>query len=269
LLIAAAGWLGGCGGEPNTSASGNSATPPKGEPPKLTLLDADSVKWTRDEAVEHLADQKLAVSAAIRLVRLSEVDALCVPEILTDELVKQLRVVSLGEGVWALGLAVRGDMRALQAPVLIDAAGEAVVVADGTEEEVLLLHRSEDADVYPHVLISPLRVWVVNTVPPELALTLDAPPPIGFRAQTKDGLSYIGLMRHGADGWEELASYRWQPYEFMFAGPASDALPDPPGGKFELDMEQSPLLIPVGGEIPPPKPNRMPERPVFGPDWDA
>jgi hypothetical protein len=48
----------------------------------------------------------------------------------------------------------------------------------------------------------------------------------------------------------EVAMYRWDPDELAFLGPANDKLPDPPGGKFELDLKASRGLIPVGGDIP-------------------
>lgn len=56
----------------------------------------------------------------------------------------------------------------------------------------------------------------------------------------------------------EVARYKWDPYELTFSGPAVDKLPDPPGGKFELNIADSHYLVPVGGEIPEPPPPKPP-----------
>lgn len=234
--------------------------------PKLTLIAIESADWSRAEALGRLADEKSGISAAVRLVRLAEACPLCVPQEITDATAARLRVVQLSDTVWALGLADRRSERVLRAPVLIGADGEVTVVADGTEEEALTLHVSPDADVFPHLLISPWRVLLAE-VPPRLALTLKSPDIVGFSRKEQEGYAYVGLMLHGEQGWVEVARYRWEPYELALAGPASDKLPDPPGGKFVLDMEASPLLIPEGGEIPEPDPIKQEPPPsVVEPD---
>jgi hypothetical protein len=227
------------------------------EQPPLTLLAPESAAWSRAAAAERLADPKLGVSAAVRLARLADATPLCAPEQLTDATASRLRLVPLSERLWALGLADRRNPRALHAPVLIDAEGNVVTTADGTEEEALTLHISKDADVVPHLLVTPLRVFLAE-VPPRLALTLAEPQTIGFAWRPRGDYGYVGLLLHGDGGWTELAQYRWEPYELGFCGPASDKLPDPPGGKFVLDMEKSPLLIPEGGEMPERQPNKEP-----------
>jgi hypothetical protein len=249
--------------------SGNTRpkTPPAPPPPRLTLLVPESADWTAAEAVTHLDDGRLAVSAAVRLVRLDEAEPLCVPEEFTDATASRLQVVPLADGLWALGLFDERDGAALHAPMLIDADGAVHILADGTEEELLVLRVSADADVYPHLLVAPRRVWLA-TVPPQLALTLDTPEEVGFRGWVAEGRGYVALMIGAGAGYEEVAQYYWEPYELAFQGPASDVLPDPPGGKFVLDMEQSPLLIPRGGEIPPPK-ERTPPGPAYRPGIDA
>lgn len=47
----------------------------------------------------------------------------------------------------------------------------------------------------------------------------------------------------------EVARYQWDLFESMFMGPAADKLPAPLKGRFELDLEASAWLQPVGGEI--------------------
>ena len=75
-----------------------------------------------------------------------------------------------------------------------------------------------------------------------------------------------------------VARYQWDPYERVFMGPAADALPDPPGGSFQVDLTASVGLIPKGGKIPEPQPlepttqpedegERLPDSPIGGDDW--
>ena len=117
----------------------------------------------------------------------------------------------------------------------------------------MTLHVSKDADVFPHLLITPRRVLLAE-LPLEAGIELKSPATVGFAAREQEGYSYVGLMLHGERGWVEVTRYLWEPYELGLMGPAMDALPDPPGGKFQMNMEASPLLIPVGGEIPEPEP---------------
>ena len=248
------------------------ASPPAPPPPKApTLFLPESLAWSRADAVGRLSDPKVAVSAAVRLIRLGEVQPLCVPEQAGDGLLSRLAVVKLSDNGWALGIVDRRDARLLYAPVLIEAEGDVLPVAEGVEEEVTTLYVSKDAEVFPHLLIMPTRVLVAD-VPPRPALTLkslDVPPALAFRRRVRDRFSYIGLMLHGAQGWVEAGQYVWDPYELVFTGPACDKLPDPPGGKFELDLEASPLLMPVGGEIPKPKAATQPTPPEeHRPPWD-
>lgn len=234
-------------------------------PPRLTLLAPGWTDWSAAEALERLADEKLGISAAVRLVRLTDIEPLCAPVALTDATVARLRLVRLAEDLWALGLTDRSSANVLHAPALIGPDGGVELVADGTEEEALTLHVSPDAEVFPHLLISPRRV-LIAAAPPQLALTLQSPPIIGFARREQSGYGYVALLWHGETSWREVARYEWQPYELAFAGPASDKLPDPSDGKFVLDMDQSPLLIPVGGEIPEPTPRLPPEE--YRVPWD-
>jgi hypothetical protein len=253
IVVAAVGLAAVAGCERGGKGSKATSAPAGRGGPSYTLLAPESAKWSREKAVQHLKDGKLGVSAAVRLVRLAGESPLCVPEPVSDAVVRRLRLVSLGEDVWALGIADRNDQSTLHAPVLIGLSGTVVTVADGTEEEASTLCMSGDAEVFPHLIVTPRRVLMAE-IPLRPALTLASPDTIGFALRAREGLSYVALVMHGPQKWVEVASYRWGPYELDFEGPASDKLPDPPGGKFALDMEQSPLLVPRGGEIPPPVP---------------
>ena len=55
-----------------------------------------------------------------------------------------------------------------------------------------------------------------------------------------------------------VATYKWDPYELVFVGPAVDALPDPPGGRFHIDVAASRRLEPMGGELPESRPIQRP-----------
>jgi hypothetical protein len=251
-----------------------------GPPPALTRLAPGATAWSRDEAVRNLGEKDLAASAVVRLVRLAGVYPLWAPAELSDATFARLRCSALAEGLWAAGLSHRKSANILHAPVLIDAAGQVTPLAESTEEELLVLVVSADAEVFPHVLISPNRVRIVGAAA-ELVLTLDTPEEAGFqwRPQALDapperqgqaGVGYVALLVRGEGGWREAARYAWDPYELMFTGPAAGPLPEPPGGRFELDLENSPLLVPRGGEIPKPKPRPLgPLPPRFRPGQDA
>ncbi len=233
---------------------------------KLTLLAPDAERWSREDAVLLLADPALGVSAAVQLVRSSAEQPLCAPAELTDDTARWLRVVRLGERVWALGIVDLDDAAILRAPVLIGPRGEIRRPAEGTEEELLALHIAQDPEVFPHVLVSPQRVWTVNDFPPKLALTRAAPQDVGFCWAREEGWPCVVLVGGGTLAGRQICRYAWEPYELGFVGPAADVLPDPPGGKFALDMEESPLLIPVGGEIPEPAPLPQPRPAQPDPD---
>lgn len=220
--------------------------------PRLTAPESES--WSREQASAHLADRKLGISAAVRLVRLAEVSPLCVPDVLTDTHWARLRLVALGPERWALGLADRQDERRLRAPVVIEATGEVSLVAEGIEEELAVLHVSKDPDVFPHVVTLPQRVLLINdaVVP---AIALETRDGLAFDLRQERGFNYVALLLVGTGAAREVARYRWDPYELTFMGPASDALPDPPGGKFRIDLQASRRLEPVGGEIKEPAPD--------------
>ena len=267
LLAAGAGlslW-GGC------RDKGQATTQPApGDPAVSKLIAPESLRWSRDEARAKLGDDKLGLSAALRLVRLAGVAALCVPEALTDNHVRRLRLVVLDSQHWALGLADKKDSQALRAAVLISADGDVQPLAEGVEEELLVLHVSKDADVFPHLATLPDRVLLIGEeIVPAIVLTADQK--VRFELHSERGFGYVALVLAEGSPKAELARYRWDPYELTFLGPASDKLPDPPGGKFQIDLKASRRLVPVGGEIPPTQPNKpgpkSPQPPVADDDW--
>ena len=162
LIVAYAGlsvW-GGCRDKAQPTTQPGQGT--SGDAGASKLIAAESLRWSRDEACGKLADDKLGLSAAIRLVRLADISALCVPETLTDEYARRLRLVALGPQRWALGLADKKDQRRLRAAVLIHADGDVQPLAEGVDEELLVLHISADADVFPHLAILLDRVLIVG-----------------------------------------------------------------------------------------------------------
>lgn len=266
-LVFVAAWLGlcyaGCNSEDQPASQPAEAPPAAAS--DLTLIAPQALKWSREEACAKLGDEQLGIGAAVRLVRLAKATPLCVPEELTDATVRRLRLVRLNEQRSALGLADREDERRLRAPVLIDADGGVALPAEGTEEEVIVLHVSKDPEVFPHLLMLPNRVLLVEK---EIATAIVLKPEqtVRFELRRQKGYPYIGLVLARAGELVEVARYLWDPYELAFIGPAADKLPDPPGGKFRVDLQASVRLVPQGGEIPEPDPIE-PDEPDE-PDWD-
>lgn len=235
------------------------AEPP--EPERSPLL-PESESWAREEALAKLADEAPRLSAAVRLVGLSEVAPLWLPDPLPIEIARRLRVVALSESRWALGLATT-DARRLGSPVLIESDGEVTLPVEGIEEEVAVLCCAEDAELFPHLLLLCDQVLIVGD---ELrsALVAKSPPGLHFDLCFDGDYPYVALLwrvpppatNEAAEPEPaepvELTRYKWDPWELAFSGPLCDELPDPPGGLFELDLELSEVLIPVGGVLPEP-----------------
>jgi hypothetical protein len=298
-----------------TTAASIAATQPAGP----IIPDAES--WSRDEALRRLAaapqrasDAPAIVSAALRVLRLCGSPASCAPDPLPPAIALRLRAVRLDESLWALGHADGDAAMRLRCPVLLDATGAVRSPLEGVEEETAVLHVAEDADVFPHLLITPTRVLTIGQTV-ETALLTRPLPGLRFDLRAERGYPYLALLYRAAapsappgmppapasapvtlpasapvssapsslpsgpttpsrapptslststsatapaaaETDVQVAQYRWDPYERMFFGPACDALPDPPGGTFELDIAASPLLQPVGGRIPAPPPIR-------------
>jgi hypothetical protein len=237
------------------------AEPPAPEPEASPLL-PESKTWACEEALAKLVDDATRLSAAVRLVRLSGVAPLCLPDPLPINIARRLRAVALSESRWALGLATTEERR-LASPVLIDCDGEVTLPVEGIEEEVALLCCAQDAELFPHLLLVCDQMLIVGD---ELqsALVAKSPPGLYFGLHFDgDYPSVVLLWRPPPSATNEadepapaepveLARYKWDPWELAFSGPLCDELPDPPGGLFELDLELSEALIPVGGVLPEP-----------------
>lgn len=250
----------------------------------------ESVDWTLEDAISRLtdrdADQISLRSAAVRLARLSQVPVSCLTDSATDDWLAGLRVEKLADDLWVLGLA-RSNPKLLGMPVSIDRNGRVQPLAPELEEEAATLYLSDDLEVFPHLVITPLRVQVVGS---ELRSALVCKSLGGARFEYRrkdDRWPYVAIVyaattsgpatNSSADGQLAtrepaiVAEYRWDPDEGAFIGPERDLLPNSAAARFVLDLRESKLLIPVGGEIdephagppanPPAKPRRDRDRP--------
>jgi len=253
---------------PPASAPATAPTTPVEAQGESELLLPESATWSCAEAASRLSDERAAVSAAVRLVRLAGATPLCVPDPLPPEVGRRLRVVRLDEGRWALGLST-GSGPCVASPVLIAADGSVTEPVQGADEEVALLCASEDAEVFPHLLFLPGKVCLLGEqIQP--ALLARSPPDLMFELRFENDAPYVALLWHAwapaTEGPEaakrqpvEVARYRYDPHERAFLGPLSDKLPEPTGGLFELDLDQSQALVPTGGIIPEPPPVEAPD----------
>lgn len=273
LLAAALLLVAGCSRGPSAKdakADAAAAAPDEGEAqadvdaddaatPAVALFDvvAGSEEWTAPQAVEMLesGDARSALSAAIRLVRLAQIEHPLTSDPLTAELADEHRLVRLGDDIWAVGRSV-AEEAGLAAPLLIRPDGR-VDVIDGAPPAALYV--SQDADLFPHLLVGPDTVRIVDQ-DVRAAITARIIEPAGFAWRREGRAAHVAIVLAGPTETVEVARYRWDPFELMFLGPAADALPDPPGGRFEIDLPRSPALVPVGGEIPASLPIR-PEAP--------
>jgi len=238
-------------------------TQPTEQPHEKSVILPESRSWSCEEALAKLSDEAAGVSAAVRLVQLAEAAPLGVPDPLPPRIAERLRLLRLSDSLWALGWSVAGHENRLRSAVLIGSAGAVELPVGGTEEELSLLYVSDDADVFPHLLITPLRVLIVAT-PVQSAIVVKSLGSSQLAMRHERGFPYVALVCSGAAEAEggqaqpgkpvEVARYTWDPYEMAFMGPVSDKLPDPPGGRFEIDLRQSLALVPVGGEIGEPDP---------------
>lgn len=244
-------------------------------PPALTLLAAGSEAWTQETAAANLAEPEFAVSAAIRLVQLAKTETPLVPDPLTDADVRRLRVLAVGTARFALGATVVDEPTTLRHPIVFSVDGAVVPVE--VDPNVALLRVSDEPTLFPNVVIGAERVIVLgeNLAP---GIVLEPNQPVTFGVRGSHTVPDLVLTCPAAtDPNAVVARYEWDPYEQVFMGPAADALPDPPGGSFHVDLKASVGLIPKGGEIPEPQPlapttqehesERLPESPIGGDDW--
>lgn len=251
--VAGLGLLGACERSPEDGA----AEVPTRHAPAPLIAGWD--QWTRAEARARLEEREAARSAALRLVWLSHVDALCAPRAIGATWFERLSVVEVGATSFALGFTDQREPHRLRAPVLIDDAGEIVQVADGVDEELLILHLG-NTESFPHVAFTPDRVWVIED---ELVLAIALKPGyrLRFDVRTEPEGEVLVLLAPVARGEIEAARFLWSPAELAFMGPAALDLPDPPGGSFEIDLRRSERFEPVGGRMPAPRQNAPPPEP--------
>lgn len=224
-------------------------TAPEPEPP-VRLPEADN--WTAAEALERLADDdpRTQISAAVRLVRLAEVTAFGIPDPLPNEIADLLTLRRIGSLGWALGW--RGDVEhRLWAPVFIAPDGE-IIQPFGDEEHDARVHVSRDTNLFPHLALTDSRVWVLRGEP-ALALAGESLRGARFAHTLEHGRAQVELHYAAAGELQSIAKWLWDPLEGAFLGPLADELPDKPGVLWELDIDDSDYLIPVGGHIPKPK----------------
>lgn len=147
-------------------------------------------------------------------------------------------------------------------PVKKDAKSELspVDAAPPAEYGDWLLYDAEDPEVFPRLIVGRARVFDVKQIDEPL-LALKTPEKVHFDMRVDDGFPFIPLVTEGKNG-VEAARYTWDPYELLFTGPARDKLPAGADGVFELDVDASHALQPVGGLIPEKKfENKRPDAP--------
>lgn len=255
----------------HTDGGSSHDRPAAAEPPATgqTTLPAFS-EWSREEAVAHLGDELTRLEAAVRLVRLSNVTPHWLADRPTGAAATRLSVLPVSEEYWAIGLAVLGRTGRLLDPVFIDGRGHVSATPASEEPGAWLLCVSDAPEYFPHVLIHRFGVWSVGARREALVVGRKLSG-VHFDVRERDGLRRLVLVlaEPGADqrasgpGPREpvvVAEYRWDVVEQVFVGPAVDKLPDPPGGRFELDVDASVGLLPVGGGTPATAPGEPPAR---------
>lgn len=202
--------------------------------------------WDVFSAVQRLDDEVAGVSAAVRLVRLAEVESMAAPEPLSAGAYARLALQKLGPDLWVLGMRDRANN--LRAPLLIDAAGDVRLAVDGPDEELAVFCAADEAYSFPHVVLTPTRVILVEE-PPREAIVLSQVSGLRFQVEREDGAPVLVLApTDGPQGGERSpARYTWDAFESTFMGPATTTFPD--GRYFSIDLSTSRALIPVGGQI--------------------
>jgi len=219
----------------------------------------ESQTWTKEQAAAALTEKETRLSAVVRLIRLSECLPPWAPEPLPLNVAASWRIAKLADSLWAAGLET-GNEKYLAAPVLIDAAGEVRRPLDDATDLFVTLHLSNEVDFFPHLAFYPGQMLMFDGEQWTPALAVTRPADLRFELRFEHDYPYIALLwrtpadENGVRETVEAGRYDWDPYEFAFSGPLCDKLPHPPGGQYELDLDASPALIPVGGVIPePPK----------------
>jgi len=249
---------------PQTALAEDAQSPTPIEP--LPALAEGWDGWSRAEAAARLDDAALAVSAAVRLTQLAGVAWGEASQPLTPQTIAELRLERLYDSTWALGRGA-DERKPLRAAVLIGPEGAVTVPVDGDEQARSELHVSDDPDAFPHLILTPTRVLLVLEEGPEAALVARDLGAARFAVRQPGGYRCVALVvgepqsDEAAPAEQIAARYRWDPLESVLLGPVADKLPDPPGGRFELDLQASVALMPVGGEIPAPVEPPQPQEP--------
>ncbi len=270
-------------------------------------IDEESHDWSLEEALANLEEPDLGLSAAVRLVRLADVHVPMLPDPLPMEAARKLRLIALSDSAYALGVRDDDNERLVRTPLLIDLEGNVSEPGDEDEDESYVLYVSRDGQVFPHLLVgrttvlnaaSPgdeqVRLKTTDSMHFEvrqengvdyLSLIHDANGEVGEELPDGDEAAPLADDPPAAEtptsapttnsaarpavseGPIEAARYQWDPFESMFMGPAADKLPPPLKGRFELDLESSSWLQPVGGEIGEPD-DISPPREEDENDWD-
>lgn len=246
------------GARGDSAASLRTAQPGAERRLKSTALIPDSHTWSREQAIAQLNDHRGARSAAVRLARLAELDTLLLPAEPSEQQLLRLTVRSLGESGFVCGLGDRKDSRVVYAPFWVLASGDTRVLASGVGEELLFVRVSEDTDIIPHVVVGPERVSVFDAGALRPAIVLGLAPEMRMDCAVIDDEPTVVLRWMGDRGAPVVARYDWSAAEQAFVGPAAQTLAPPYAGRFEMDLELSELLEPVGGDMPAPRENRRP-----------
>ncbi len=274
-FILACGALAGVGCNRTTSPGASVAPPVASQPApqaKGVAPPAEVQTWTREVALDRLmigvddaTNQRDAVWAALRLIELDQLEALVAPETLTEDHFAALRVSRLTPTWCVLGLALGTAPNQLRAPIFFAADGKIAQPVVGVEEELALLVRSADHEVFPHLLMLPQSVIAISdTITTgggiSAALALAEGAPVRLRLEPNDGAPFIAArpLDRGAPD-REIARYTWDPFEMRFYGPAREKLAPDAEPTFAINLAASPLLVPRGGVVESPASRPVPE----------
>ncbi|MFN0136155.1 MAG: hypothetical protein ACKVS9_08580 [Phycisphaerae bacterium] len=261
----------GCQPSPLTPPASQPASRPTESMPASAAAQPASREWeswTREQALAKLADDSSAAGAAVRILELAQVASPIVPQTTTDTHLRAVRVIRFSEQYFACGLQTDNE-RLLRAAVLIDATTGEVQKTDSSDaESMTLFYVSADAEVFPHLLVltDRVRTWGSDA---KDAVVFKPLTGLRFDLRTHNEYPYVALLYTQEGKTEEVARYKWDPYELSFMGPETDKLPEPSTQNFEIDLSASQALVPVGGDIEPPKPidnEEMPRPPQPEPE---
>ena len=223
-------------------------TEPEPPPPPPPALPEGMQEWTRADALQKLAQSEDAVERRGGAIRLAQLNAQ-LPEQLSDDFVRRLGVSKLGDRGWGLGVSldsVGADdaLTPLQMPVLLEVDGTPVQLDYYADLAILYPNPAEGR--LPDLLVTPTQVFVGMDEGWQPALGAGDLRGGWFTWDYNDGFPNVYVQHPEADE-RVIARYNWDVYETTFMGPLMQKAPD---GLMALDLNRSPLLIPVGGHVP-------------------